>query len=199
MIPQLSFSLDVERRELILGAPIVKTYLKEIRGQHFRIEVVGDRFHGHEYIYIIQFERKIAHVQYYCGSTSNPAQRFKQHNRTWPLYRLTQQDISTLLTDWEYCWAGLETMQDRTFRRRHTFLRACCQALDVDGMDKQGEFRLLSAAKKHTSNGIIMAANQRGIGWRVARLFQADRSLEFALKRRKQSLAHFLPAVDVPF
>lgn len=191
---QLSLNIQIETRETILGAPIINTYLKEIRGQHFTVEVVGGRFAGSSYVYILWLDRPISRVQGYCGSTDDPSARFKQHERTWPLYRLTKQDIDTLTLNYQVSH-DITRLQDRPFRRKHTFLNACQPFGNVHTL----QFVLLNAAKKHTSNGIIMAANQRGIGWRVARLFQADRSLEFALKRRKQSLARFLPAVDVPF
>lgn len=199
MTPQLDLTLQIETRPLILGAPIVETFQLLLEGRYYTVEVVGGRFRGAEYIYIIELARPICRVQYYCGSTNDPARRFKEHRRKWPRYKLTHADIHALLTDWEYFWPGLEVMQDRTFRRKHSFLKACCRALGIDSLDKQGEFRLLNAAKKHTSNGILMAANQRGIAWRVARLLQADRRLESALKRRHQRLSEFLPVHDVPF
>ena len=142
-------------------------------------------------MYLIELEEKIHHARVYCGSGSDLTQRNRQHQRKYPLFRLTEQDVDAL------CLPGLEKMAGRTYTRHQTFYQALERAL---GSEKAHalKFTISHVAKKHNTNGLVMAANRRGIAWDFARVFQANRSLEFALKRTK-NLPRYLPHDDVPF
>ncbi len=193
---QLAFDLRDEHRTTILGQPILtKLVLPDLPCV---VEVVGGKYAGDTYIYTAHLFGRIARVNHYTGSTNNLPRRLQEHRRTWPTYRLTTGDYEHFRQIDQFDL--LKELIGRTFRRKATYLEACRQALG-DDMIADYELRLLSAGKKHIANGILMAANQRKIPWTIARVFQADRQLEFALKARK-GISRYCPICqgeEVPF
>lgn len=196
-MPQLALPIKIDERRFVLSAPIVD---RVIRDYHL-VEVVGGEYAGDSFVYIIHLHQKISRAQHYVGSTDDLAARMQQHRRVWPRYCLTQDDFVTLyqatIRDRDY--NALVALQNKVYRRKHTFLAAAERQIGTLAEDDQ--VILLGLAKKHTSNGLLMAANQRGINWSVARVFQADRSLEFALKSQKNIRRHcpICQGDDLPF
>lgn len=189
---QMTLPIQIETRHYILGQPILSTYLLRYgSGQHVKVEVVGGTFQGETFVYLIELEEKIHHARVYCGSCINLTQRYRRHQRKYPLFRLTEQDVDAL------CLPGLEKIIGRTYKRHHTFYQAIGRAIGNNAAHIH-KFTIFHAAKKHNANGLVMAANRRGIAWDFARVFQANRDLEFALKRTK-NLPRYLPDNDVPF
>lgn len=195
---QLSLPIHIETRSFILGAPIEDVYFMKIAGAPHKIEVVGGTFQGEEFVYLIELHQRIHHAKLYCGSTNDMERRNRDHQRKHPLFRLTPQNLldlaSTLDPD---LIAALTTLTNRTFRRYHTFFQALQRCLGKE-QAQQHKFIIFHHAKKHNTNGLVMAANRRGIKWHFARILQANRNLEFAMKRQKH-LSRFLPPDDMPF
>jgi hypothetical protein len=191
---QLALPLQVESRRMILGQPIKRTIL--IPG-NYAADVLTGRFAGACYVYLLHFDRKIARAQHYLGSAVDLERRLKQHQHTYPCFRFSESTFASLpklLQD------KLQPLQGKIYRRHHTILKAL-QFLLGDQLD-QHRFAILRAAKQHTgSSGLVMAANQRGIPWQVAKVWQADRSFEKYLKSRKGARL-FCPMCngdDLPF
>jgi predicted GIY-YIG superfamily endonuclease len=194
---QLDLPMKIDTRRFVLGAPVVD---RVIRDQHL-VEVIGGDYAGDSFIYIIHLYQKISRAQHYVGSTNDLAARLQQHRRTWPRYCLDADAMNNLYYamphDEEY--TELLPLKNKVYRRKHTFLAAVER--QIGRLAEDDRVILLSLAKKHTSNGLLMAANQRGINWSVARVFQADRSLEFALKSQKHISRHCPICLgdDLPF
>lgn len=195
---QMTLPIRIETHPPILGLPIVRTIIHD----QTLVEVVDGELAGSSYVYIIHLFGKVSHAQHYIGSTNNLAARLKQHRRKWPRYQLTAADIEMLyqatIRDEDY--AAISALQNKVYRRKQTFLSAAAKCLGHHLSDYD-KVILLSLARKHTSNGLLMAANQRGIDWTVARVFQADRQLEFALKSQKHISRHcpICQCHDLPF
>lgn len=189
---QMTLPIRIETRHFILGQPILSTYLLRYGGgQWVKAEVVGGTFQGETFVYLIELEAKIHHARVYCGSCKDLTQRYRRHQRKYPLFRLTEQDVDGLNLP------GLEGLVGRTYRRHHTFYQAIGRAIGTKAAHIH-KFTIFHAAKKHNANGLVMAANRRGIAWHVARVFQANRDLEYALKRTK-NLPRYVPNDDLPF
>jgi hypothetical protein len=154
-------------------------------------------------VYLIHLARPISRAQHYIGSTEDFDRRMREHQRKWPLYRLEQGSFDALTAIMPGTMlAQLVDLEGRNFRRKHTFLQAVHTRIDCRSFD----IALLKAARRHSSNGLIMAANQRGIPWTVARIWQADRAFEFRLKRQKNArqycpVCHGTPGIfdEAPF
>lgn len=133
-------------------------------------------------VYLVHFDRKVGHAQHYIGSTNDLSRRLLEHQRKWPRYCLTAKALSTYLPRWN----ALLAIQDRVFRRKHTFLAAATRCLEYD-LSNEEKMILLSLARKHKANGLVMTANQRRIPWRLAATWQANREFEMMLKRGKHA------------
>ena len=197
---QLSM-LQIEENQTILGCPIVKRYWHDIL--KIWIEVVGGRFVGKEFIYLIHLDLVLSRIQHYLGSTNDIIRRNREHQRIYPLFRFTDQFYREALGYGinQQVVEALEPLRRRTFRRYRTIEKAIRQTAGKDALGLY-KFTILKATRRHTTNGILMAANQRGIAWRMVRVFQADRSLEQALKKRKRSFRLICPAcqgIEEPF
>lgn len=192
---QLDFGYAVERRVKILGAWVLHSYRHDTG---HTVDVLGEPYTGTDFVYVIHMFGNVARASHYIGSTIDLTRRLKEHRRVWPLYRLTAADIDALCeTVPPQVACELDSIEGKRFRRKHTFLRAVHACIGLDCWD----FPILKAARKHASNGLIMAANQRGIAWTVARCFQADRRFEYALKKQKKIRPHcpVCQGNDVPF
>jgi hypothetical protein len=147
---------------------------------------------------VVHLHTKIARAQHYIGSTNDLARRMQQHQRTWPLYQLTDDVYDGLLGSMPPSVLDkLRNMWGRRYRRKHTFLNAVHNCLGMNCFD----LPLLKAARRHRSNGLLMTANQRSIAWCVSRCFLAAREFEFTLKRQHQ-IRPFCPVCQgsyVPF
>lgn len=181
---QLDFGYAVERRVKVLGAWVTRSYRHE---SGHTVDVLGEPYTGTEFVYVIHMYGNVARASHYVGSTIDLTRRLKEHQRVWPLYRLTADDIAAICDTVPPQIAGeLDSIEGKRFRRKHTFLRAVHECIGFDCWD----FPILKAARKHTSNGLIMAANQRSIAWTVARCFQADRNFEYKLKQQHKIRHH---------
>lgn len=194
---QIALPIRIETHPPILGMPITRTIIHD----QALVEIVGGELAGSSYVYIIHLHQKISRAQHYVGSTDDLAARLQQHRRVWPRYCLKQDDFITLYqaTIRDQVYHALTALQNKVYRRKHTFLAAVER--QIGPLAKDDRVILLGLAKKHTSNGLLMAANQRGIDWSVARVFQADRALEFALKSQKH-IRRYCPIClgdDLPF
>jgi hypothetical protein len=198
---QLALPMQYDTRPRILGQPIVKTYL--LPRVLEAVCVLGGAFAGKEFVYLLHFDRKVHRSRHYIGSTQDLERRIRQHRRKYPLYRL-EEDSFECLSD-RLIWDDVMELQRHlggvNFRRKHTFLQAVSQHISDEETFEHNYYALLHAAKRHRSNGLVMAANQRGIAWRVAAVWQASRQWEFKLKQQK-NMKRFCPVcqgVDVPF
>ena len=86
------------------------------------------------------------------------------------------------------------TYQGRRYRRYSTMLKALAQEYDEQELE-QRKFDLLRQARRDHGVPILMAVNRAGIAWQVAQVWQADRSFEFYLKRRKHA-SRFCPVCN---
>lgn len=201
MQPQLTLPIPFETNPTILGCPIVNRVWHDPLKTW--IEVVEGRFAGGEYIYLIHLDQRLSRIQHYLGSTSNLIRRRREHQRVYPCFRFTdeffQQGLFRYGIDQQVIDA-LQPLRGRTFRRYNTVEKAIVQTAGREALIYK--FIILKATRRHTTNGILMAANQRKIPWRMVRIFQADRSLEQALKKRKHSFRLICPAcqgIEEPF
>lgn len=198
---QISLPIRIDETKTILHAPIVEEYFDEAVRQV--IEVVGCRFAGSDFVYLIHLDSPLHRVQHYLGSTNNLLRRKHEHGRKYPTFRFSDQFYSNALK----CGIdptvldALEPLRQKTFRRYHTIESALRRQLG-ESQALRWKFCVMGAARQHTTNGIIMAANRADISWRMVRVFRADRSLERALKKHKLSFRHICPACqgnEMPF
>jgi hypothetical protein len=197
----LPIQIDIRpKAERILGQPIIGRSL--FQPGNIPIEIVGGALAGESYIYLIHFQTKIAHSQHYVGSSDDLARRLKQHQRKYPLFRFCQGALSkaaeTLPVE---MYEKLLKLAGKRYRRHTTIEKAVVKIIGETAWNAY-KFKILNAAKKHQgSPGLLMAANQRHIDWRCVKIWQADRELEFKLKRQKRTL-DFCPlcqGTEVPF
>lgn len=135
-------------------------------------------------VYLLHFARPIYNAQHYIGSTEDLDRRLREHQRTWPLYRLDDAAFDTLMDIIPDSILGeIEDLHGKTFRRKHTFLDSIHRRIGLEHFD----IEFLKAAKRHTANGLVMRANQLGITWCVARTWAANRDFEMHLKRQKNT------------
>lgn len=140
-------------------------------------------------VYLIHFDRKIGHAQHYIGSTTDLERRLQEHQRKWPRYRLTGKDVDKLDALDIFSEDEIDLLLlvgGRTFRRKTTFLAAIARCLERP-LAAYEALAFCKVAKKHTSNGLVMAANQQRIPWRLAVTWQANRAFEMMLKRGKHA------------
>lgn len=198
---QLTLPIHIEENASILGCPIINRYWHDTL--KIWIEVVGGRYAGQEYIYLIHFDQRLSRIQHYLGSTNNMIRRYREHQRVYPCFRFTDEFFLEGLFRYgidQQIVDALEPLRGRTFRRYRTLENAIVKTAGKDVLNYK--FPIMKATKRHTTNGILMAANQRGISWRMVRIFQADRSLEQALKKRKMNFRLICPAcqgIEEPF
>jgi hypothetical protein len=193
---QLDFGYCDARRVRVLGAPVVHTVWHD--DAHVNVEVLGAPYAGDTSVYIVHMYTPIAHARHYIGSTDDLARRMKEHQRTWPLYQLTDDAFDDLAAIMPLPILGeLRSIWGRRYRRKHTFLKAVHDCIEFDAFD----VALLKAARRHRSNGLLMTANQQQIAWGVARCFRAVRSFEFTLKHQKniRRLCPVCQGHDLPF
>lgn len=135
-------------------------------------------------VYVLHFSRKIYGAQHYVGSTEDLDRRVKEHQKKWPVYRLDEAALNALADRVpDQILEELDSMVGNTYRRKHTFLDALHYRIGVECFD----IEFLHAAKRHTSNGLVMRANQLDISWCVARTWNANRDFEMYLKRQKNT------------
>jgi hypothetical protein len=135
-------------------------------------------------VYLIHFYQPIYHAQHYIGSTEDLDRRLQEHQRVWPLYRIDGPTLGALVHHVpDPILAELEPLCGKNFRRKHTFLAAIHNRIGIETLDQA----LLRAARKHSSNGLVMRANQLKIHWAVARTWHANRDFEMYLKRQKNT------------
>lgn len=192
---QLDLPILIDVRQRILGQPIVRVYFDA--QINVNVAVLGGRFAGDDFVYLNHFTAKIANSQHYVGSARDIPKRLKQHRRKWPRYQLTAADLAVLdaaLSD------PLQAVVNRVFRRKATFLNAVVRQIGTAAATEQ-QLVLLSAARKHAANGLMMAVNQRGIAWHCVQVWQANRAFEMYLKRQKNIRRHcpVCQGTDVPF
>jgi hypothetical protein len=190
MQPQLTLPIHFETNLTILGCPITSSYVDHHTNQ--RIEVIGGRYTGSEYIYLVHLDRPLHRVQHYLGSTNDLHRRKQQHQRKYPSFRFYDLFYSDGFGLERPILEKLEPLRGKTFKRHHTLeaaLRSCLGA-----QIQFYKFRIMGAIKQHNTNGILMAANRCDIPWRIVRVFRADRKLERALKKRKLSFRLICPA-----
>lgn len=197
---QLALPIHIEENTSILGCPIINRYWHDIL--KVWIEVVGGQFAGEEFIYLIHLDQVLSRIQHYLGSTNDIIRRNREHQRIYPLFRFTDQFYREALGYGikQQVVEALEPLRGRTFRRSRTIEKAIRQTAGKDALVYK--FPILKATRRHTTNGILMAANQHGIAWRMVRIFQADRNLEQALKKRKMNFRLICPAcqgIEEPF
>ena len=189
--------IRIEENSTILGCPIVdRSWCEDL---HVWIEIVGGRYAGEEFVYLAHLAQPISRVQHYLGSTKHLVRRFREHQRQYPIFRFTDLFYANDSLD-AAIREALRPLCGRAFRRYHTLDAALRRYLHHDA--EQYRFQIMRATKQHSTNGILMAANRRGIPWSLARVFQADRKLEQALKRQHQSFRLICPVcqgVDVQF
>lgn len=196
---QMPLPIQLEPIPTILGCPIVDRFWHH--NLHVWVEVVGGRYAGKEFVYLAHLAQPLSRVQHYLGSTKNLERRYREHQRKYPIFRFTDLFFTDdrLIPD-RAVRELLLPLRGRTFRRYHTLHAALRCYLKHDA--EHYRFQIMRAIKQHTTNGILMAANRRGIPWHLARVFQADRKFEQALKRQKLSFRFICPAcqgVDAPF
>lgn len=140
-------------------------------------------------VYLLHASRPVHKAQHYCGSTEHLDRRLHEHRRKWPLYRIDDDAINALVDVLPDTVLGeLEGLYGKTFRRKHTALNAIHRELGTESFDVE----ILRAARRHKSNGLVMAWNQREISWAVARTWKATRDFEMYLKRQ-HNLRRYCP------
>jgi hypothetical protein len=195
---QLNLPIPVESNPTILGCPITSIYFDHHSQQ--RIEVVGGRYAGSEYIYLAHLDRLLHRVQHYLGSTNDLHRRKQQHQRKYPSFRFHDLLYSDGFGIDRQILEALKPLRGKSFKRYHTLDAALHKYLGPQA--SLYKFRIMSAIKQHNTNGILMAANRCDIPWRIVRVFRADRKLERTLKKRKLSFRLICPAcqgIEEPF
>jgi hypothetical protein len=184
---QLSLPIQIETHERLLGWPIIRSY------RHPRVpamvRVLGGPFAGDDYVYLLHFGRKYYHTQHYLGSTTDPERRFHEHRRMYPLFRLDDWFFDRGLYDAGIPQPALDALapeRGKSFRRYATFRKTLARRLDEHTCTVY-ELVILKHARRDNGVPLLMAVNRAGIPWQVADLWQANRQLEYKLKRRKQS------------
>jgi hypothetical protein len=140
-------------------------------------------------VYLLHAARPVFGAQHYAGSTEDLERRLREHRRVWPLYRfddVTFNDLVDVLP--KATLEALSGLYGKLFRRKHTVLKAIHRQAGVDIYD----IKILRAARRHTSNGLVMTFNQQKIQWLVARTWKANREFEMYLKRQK-NLRRYCP------
>ena len=82
---QISLPIRIDETKTILHAPIVEEYFDEAVRQV--IEVVGGRFAGSDFVYLIHLDSPLHRVQHYLGSTNTLLRRKHEHGRKYPTFR----------------------------------------------------------------------------------------------------------------
>jgi len=140
-------------------------------------------------VYLLHAARPVYGARHYLGSTDNLERRMREHRRVWPLYRIGEDSINDLIDLVpDTALEGIDAMLGTTYRRKQTFLKALHRHAGTDAYDLDA----LRAAKRHTSNGLVMTWNQQKISWAVARTWKANREFEMYLKRQK-NLRRYCP------
>ena len=154
-------------------------------------------------VYLIHLSRPIHHAQHYIGSCVDLERRMKEHQRKYPLYAFSETSLEALEVHVPpEILQHLEPLLRKKFRRRHTFLDALKKQIGPSAVSAYQNF-IFSAARRHTTNGLIMKANREGILWYVAKTWGASREFEMWLKRQKEA-RKFCPICcgqeeDLPF
>ena len=164
---QLALNLNYETRERIAGQPIEASYL---HGRlPYTVQVIGGKYAGESLVYLIHFSWPLQHSRHYVGSTTDLERRLKEHRRKHP----------------HYFWEG------KHYRRYHTLIHALLQKYSPEYLQAH-QFELLHQARRDHGVPILMAVNRACIEWQIVQVWQADRSFEFYLKRRKHA-SRFCP------
>lgn len=166
----LPLLLQIEAQPTIVGQPIVSSYLHD--RLPYTVQVLGGKFAGESLIYLIHFDQMYQHTRHYIGSTNDLERRFKEHQRKHPCF----------------------TYQGRRYRRYSTIMKALAQDYSAQELD-QRMFELLRQARRDHGVLLLMAVNRAGVSWQIAQVWQADRSFEFFLKRRKHA-SRFCPVCN---
>ena len=164
---QLALDLQYDIQPRIAGQPIMASYLHE--RLPYTVQVIGGKFTGTCLVYLIHFEQQYQHTRHYIGSTNDLERRFQEHQRKHPNF----------------------VYQGRHYRRYRTMLKALEQDYTEQELADR-KFDLLRQARRDHGVPLLMAVNRAGIEWQVAQVWQADRSFEFYLKRRKHA-SRFCP------
>ena len=173
---QLALQLEYNIQTRIAGQPIVTDYLHD--RLPYTVQVLGGKFAGDHYIYLLHFERPLCHSQHYLGSTKDLERRLKEHRRKHHSY----------------------VYRGKRYRRYHTIQQALAHDYSAQDLAEQ-QFDLLRQARTDAGVPILMAVNRAGIAWHVAQVWQADRSFEYYLKRRKHAsrVCPICQHIDHPF
>lgn len=173
---QLALQLNDHKQARIAGQPLVDEYLHT--RLPYTVQVLGGKFAGESLVYLVHFEQPYQHTRHYLGSTTDLERRLQEHRRKHPNF----------------------VYQGKRYRRYSTILKAL--ALDYSEQELETQkFELLRQARRDHGVPILMAVNRAGIEWQIAQVWQADRSFEFYLKRRKHA-SRFCPVcngVALPF
>lgn len=189
---QMPLPMHIDEASTIVGCPILTSYFDE----HLRqcVEVVGGRFAGNEYIYLVHLDRPLHRVQHYLGSTNDLIRRKQAHHRKHPSFSFREVSFQKLEQEFDQpLLEALAPLRGTSFKRFHTLeaaLRACLGDADASLY----KFRIMRLTKQHNANGILMAANRCNIPWRIVRVFRANRRLEQAIKHQKHSFRRLCPA-----
>lgn len=197
---QMPLPIQIDEQPTIAGCPIITSYFDEHLLQ--RIEVVGGRLDGNEYIYLAHLDQPLHRVQHYLGSTNDLIRRKKAHQRKHPSFSFSEVSFHKLEQEFEQpLLEALAPLRGKCFKRYHT-LEATLRVHLGDADAALHKFQIMSLTKQHNANGILMAANRCNISWRIVRVFQASRKLEQAIKRQKHSFRRLCPACqgrEMPF
>lgn len=164
---QLALDLQYDVQPRIAGQPIVDSFLHE--RLPYTVHVLGGKFAGESLVYLLHFEQPYQHTRHYIGSTNDLERRLQEHRRKHPKF----------------------VYQGRHYRRYSTMLKALAQDYSTQELETQ-KFELLRQARRDHGVSILMAVNRAGIEWQIAQVWQADRSFEVYLKRRKHA-SRFCP------
>lgn len=173
---QLALELQYDVQPRIAGQPIEDSYLHD--RLPYTVQVIGGKFAGDSLVYLIHFDQPYQHTRHYIGSTTDLERRLKEHRRKHPSF----------------------TYQGRRYHRYSTILQALAQNYSAQELETQ-KFEFLRQARRDNGVPILMAVNRAGIEWQIAQVWQADRSFEFYLKRRKHAsrFCSICQGIDHPF
>lgn len=173
---QMTLPMQINTQDRIAGQPIVDSYLHS--RLPYTIQVIGGAYSGESLVYLLHFEQAYHHTRHYIGSSDNLEQRLKAHRRKYPYF----------------VWNG------KAFKRYATFYKALQRHYSQAELDTR-KFEIMRDARRDTGVSLLMAVNRADIPWRVAQVWQADRSFEYYLKRRKHA-SRFCPicqGIEEPF
>lgn len=182
-----------EPQERICGQPITGVFLQGTS----QIHKVGGDLQGDTFIYLIHLSAPISRAHHYLGSTIDLERRIREHHRKYPRFVFSDYVLTRIAQDFPDLIESLRPLCNKTFRRYHTLDAALFRCLPLEAYN-QHLFTIQRYAKQYTSNGIVMAANRRGIPWELAKVWQADRGLEFRLKAQK-NIKRFCPICQGDF